>query len=466
MKKFLITLSGARPEILARCPTEQAKFEGIGGAVLTTSVLAFVSMTFALNSALEVSIFLAIPASLIWALAIMSLDRWLVGTMQADGPRRWRLALPRVIMAVLLGLAISTPLVLQIFNAEIEAQIVEIKQERANSFADQQAEGTVGQNVARLRKNVSSLQKVVASNGDVPLDPARDPKIKALTKERNAQQAQATKHYNEWQCQLYGGDRCPRKGDGVLAQASKRAYDKAKARVDLINGQIEDRKAELADTDEGAKQIRLATAKSELPKAQDELDAALRAQRDLQAAFDAENRASDGLLIRLQALNEVSGQDITLRTAHILLFLLFLLIECLPVAVKLMQRSGNYEKVLAVAANHELRNARDSIAPQFGARPSPQAENGPTTVWDIWTPRAEQPEPVIPDSFKPEPTPTMTVPPPRPHTEPTPTMPDEGENRGSLDDELLREMSDTRTIRKPGPDTSRSGEFELFPDET
>lgn len=55
MRTLLITLSGARPEILKLCPTEQGKFEGIGGAVLTTSVLAVVSMTFALNSALGVS---------------------------------------------------------------------------------------------------------------------------------------------------------------------------------------------------------------------------------------------------------------------------------------------------------------------------------------------------------------------------------------------------------------------------
>ena len=65
MRKFLIALSGARSEILERCPSERGKFEGIGGAVLTTGVLATVSMAFALYSALGISAYLAVPASLI-----------------------------------------------------------------------------------------------------------------------------------------------------------------------------------------------------------------------------------------------------------------------------------------------------------------------------------------------------------------------------------------------------------------
>src|SRR4051812_20664814 len=60
LSAVLVALSGARPEVLRTCPTERGKFEGIGGAVLTTSVLAFVSMTFALNSTLGVNIVLAV----------------------------------------------------------------------------------------------------------------------------------------------------------------------------------------------------------------------------------------------------------------------------------------------------------------------------------------------------------------------------------------------------------------------
>ncbi|MEU8036230.1 DUF4407 domain-containing protein [Streptosporangium sp. NPDC049078] len=465
MRTLLIALSGARPEILKLCPTEQGKFEGIGGAVLTTSVLAVVSMTFALNSALGVSLLIAIPASLVWGLAIMSLDRWLVSTMHADGSRRWRVALPRILMAVLLGIVISTPLVLQIFKSEIDAQIVQIKQQRANEFATRQSAGSVGREVDDLRKEVTALQNVITSEGDVPLDPAKDPKVKSLTAERDAQQKQTEKLYDEWQCQLYGGKTCPRKGNGPLAQASERTYEKAKSRVDLLNRQIEERKAELTATDESSRSERLAQARQALPKTQESLDAAVRRQSDLQNAFDAENRATGGLLIRLQALNEVSGEDITLRLTHLLLILLFLLIECLPVAVKLMQKPGNYEKILNLAAKQEFRDARDSYSSQFGsAIPAPGSatrqdhDDDPASIWDIW----EEPDPLraahrVQTPVGPSNTARMT----------DPRTPDG--DLYSAEDDMLRAMPNTRVFRRSdsggGPAGERPGRIELFPDD-
>ncbi|MGJ6964289.1 DUF4407 domain-containing protein [Streptosporangium sp. G11] len=464
MRTLLIALSGARPEILKLCPTEQGKFEGIGGAVLTTSVLAVVSMTFALNSALGVSLVLAIPASLVWGLAIMSLDRWLVSTMHADGPRRWRVALPRILMAVLLGLVISTPLVLQIFKSEIDSQIVQIKQQRANDFTARQNAGSVAQELNRLRKETAALQNVITSKGDVPLDPAKDPKVKSLTAERDAQQKQADKLYDEWQCQLYGGKACPRKGNGPLAQASKSTYEKAKSRVDLLNRQIEERKSELTATDESSKRERLAQATQALPKTQELLDAAVRRQSDLQNAFDAENKATDGLLIRLQALNEVSGEDVTLRSTHLLLFLLFLLIECLPVAVKLMQKPGNYERILNLAAKQEFRDARDSYSSQFGSSiPSPGSaarpdhDDGSASIWDIW----EEPDPLRSTRRVQAPAgPSKTA-----HM----TDPQNSDNdHYSAEDDMLRAMPSTRVFRgsgSTGPAGERPGRIELFPDD-
>ncbi len=469
MRTFLITLSGARPEILKLCPTEQGKFEGIGGAVLTTSVLATVSMTFALDSALGVPLVFAVPAALVWGLAIMSLDRWLVSTMHADGPRRWRVALPRILMAVLLGLVISTPLVLQIFKSEIDAQIVQIKQQRANDFTARQNSGSVAKELTRLRTEATTLQNVITSKGDVPLDPAKDPKIKSLTAERTAQQAQTKKLYDEWQCQLYGGKTCPRKGNGPLAQASRSAYEKAKLRVDLLNQQIEGRKRDLTATDESSKKERLDQATKALPKTQELLDAAVRRQSDLQTAFDAENKATDGLLIRLQALNEVAGEDFTLRSTHLLLFLVFLLIECLPVAVKLMQKPGNYEEVLALAARREFRDARDSYVPQFGSATWSGAKGRAAPIWEIWgepgqarttrveqtkqTEQMEQPGQAVPA----QPT-TAHMNDPR----------DQGYDDYSMEDDMLRAMPDTRafhTAESPGPAGEHAGGFELFPDD-
>lgn len=67
----------------------------------------------------------------------------------------------------------------------------------------------------------------------------------------------------------------------------------------------------------------------------------------LQASFYAQEQASRGILIRLEALSQLSSNNATISAVRFLLFLLFLVIECLPVTVKLLQAPGEYEKILA-----------------------------------------------------------------------------------------------------------------------
>ena len=143
MGKFLIALSGARPEILARCPTERVKFQSLGWAILITSAMATVSMWFALTSVMGFNAVLAFPVAVIWGLIIMGIDRWLVTSMPIDGSRKWAMAIPRVVLALLLGSLISTPIVLRIFQSEINNQISVIKEERAAAFLSSQQRSSV-----------------------------------------------------------------------------------------------------------------------------------------------------------------------------------------------------------------------------------------------------------------------------------------------------------------------------------
>ncbi|WP_170201283.1 DUF4407 domain-containing protein [Actinocorallia herbida] len=362
MRDFLIILSGANRKVLAQCPSERPKFQGIGGAVLTTSVLAVFSMWFALSSAVGVSGLVALPVAVIWGLMILGLDRWLVSTLPTEGSRRFRTAAPRIAMALLMGFVISTPLVLRIFESEINAQMVVIKQRDMDTFAESQKTGANGQDVATLRATVEGFQETINKNGDVPADPAKDPRVIALSAELEGAKTEMDDDYDKWQCQLYGGAGCTKKGNGPLAEASHNAYLKSKKRVDNLTGQIEKRKNQLISRDEGARAGRVAEAKAELPKAKEQLAAAVDRQNDLQEKFDSQNTAANGLLIRLKALNEITGGNTTLTGARILLFLLFLLIECLPVLVKLMLRAENYERILEIEKRDELRRARGNYS--------------------------------------------------------------------------------------------------------
>jgi len=384
LRRLLLALSGARSEILDQCPSERVKFESLGWAILITSGMATVSMWFALSSAMGVNGFAAVLPALAWGLVIMGIDRWLITSMPIDDSRRkLAIAAPRFLLAVLLGTLISTPLVLRIFQSEINAQIAVIKAQREAGFLQQEQGSKVGQQVTYWRGQVQSLQKVVDSGGATPLNPSADPDVQSLTKQRTQEITLENQYYHNWQCQLYGGPGCPA-GQGPLANASETAYHQAQAQVAQLTQQIKQREQQLAATDKASEKARYDQANSALPAAQNQLNLALARETELQTNFDAQNEATNGILIRLQALSQLSDHDFTVTAARFLLFLLFLVIECLPVTVKLLQQPGNYERILQAERDRELREARR----KYQAKPRTAAA-GEMSMHDIWLPKTK-----------------------------------------------------------------------------
>jgi hypothetical protein len=469
VNNILISLSGARAEILKQCPTERLKFQSLGWAILITSGIATVSMWFALSSALGVNPFVAVLPAILWGLVIMGIDRWLVSSIPVGGARRWTIVIPRLLMALLLGSLISTPLVLRIFQSEVNAQIAVIKAQRASAFLAQQQHSQVGQQVTYWRKDVANLQKVIDSGGQVAINPATDPQVQSLNKQRDAEQGLEQRYYQQWQCQLYGGNGCTVKGNGPLAQASENSYHQAGAQVSLLTREIHQREQQLSATDAASKHDRLQQANSALPAAQQQLSLAVARQNVLQKNFDAQNESVNGLLIRLEALNQLSGRGFTLNIARLLLFLLFLVIECLPVTVKLLQQPGNYDKILQAAAERELREAQRAYrarpksgvaGPNIVSATTIPSRDVPITrpadlhsLWDrtvpesAWVNRGAQQslaEPSLPDDAE---------------------FSEDTEEHARLDDRALREMEDMRTGATsawPNADSdSRGGGIEL-----
>ena len=381
MKKLLIALSGAREEILERCPTERLKFQSLGWAILITSGIAVMSMWFALTSVLNLNPVLSFPIAILWGLVIMGIDRWLVTSMQGEGSRKWVITLPRLVLALLLGSLISTPLVLRIFQSEINTQVALIKQERASDFLTQQQSSAIHKQVENWTSQVAHLEKIINSRGAATVNSSSDPQIRALTSQRTAELGLEQQYYREWQCQLYGGAGCTVKGNGPLAHASQHNYRQTVAQVNTLTRQIQQRERTLAQTSAASDQSRYEQAVSALPTAQAQLSNARAQENLLRNTFEARNNATNGLLIRLEALNQLSGTNFTLNGARLLLFLLFLVIECLPVTVKLLQKPGNYEKILEQMARRELREAQNAI------RVSRRPLTGSGTLQDVRDPR-------------------------------------------------------------------------------
>ena len=363
MRRFLIWLSGAQADVIARAPTDRGRYSGIGFAILFTSSMAAISASYALSTALKVQAPFAVLLGMLWGAAIIGLDRWLVLTIQRH-ERKIQVflpALPRVALAVLFGAVISTPLMLQIFHPEIEDEIVNMRQQQAEVFLTQQQNGSIGIKIARLEHERAELSKVISSGGDGQIDPATDPTIRGLGQQLKSAQATRDKAFNDWSCQRYGKPGGCKVGDGPLAAKKKGEYDAAEAKVKRIDGQITARTNELKSDDETGRSQRVSAARDRLKTVQSELSTLTTQQNLRQKTFDAKSKASDGLLMRLKALNRVSANDSTMRTVHWTLFLFILAIECLPVLVKLLHALGKpsvYEQVLEMEEHIDLHTAR------------------------------------------------------------------------------------------------------------
>ena len=129
INEFLWSCAGVDKAVLRQCPSDYSKYAGIGGMILFTAIMAAISGGYALyfvfNSYVIAGLF-----GIFWGLLIFNLDRFIVNTMYSDGKHTisWgeiRSGLPRIIMAIFLGLVISTPLEMKIFNDQIDSQLLQ-----------------------------------------------------------------------------------------------------------------------------------------------------------------------------------------------------------------------------------------------------------------------------------------------------------------------------------------------------
>ena len=352
---FLVALSGAQPEILDQCPTERLKFQSLGLAVLITSLTAMVSMWFALTGAVGLNIAVAFPVAFVWGIVILGIDRLLVVSVPIEGSRRIAIAMPRLLLAGLLGLLIGTPLVLRVFQADIDLQIVVIKQQHTDAFLVTQQKSILGRQISIQHTTVNNLEQIIDSDGTV-VKGSSGSQLRLLTGKRSAEHASEQQYYRQWACQLYGGPGCLPPDNGPSARTLQLDYQRAAAQVATLTTDI--KQIEKASASTASNHSRYQQAIAALPEVQKQLSAYMTAETGMLEKFEKQNNEDNGLLMRLQALNELSSQNATINESRILLFILFSVIECLPIAVKLLQRQGIYEQLFKAAVYRELKEAK------------------------------------------------------------------------------------------------------------
>ncbi|UVS76925.1 DUF4407 domain-containing protein [Actinokineospora sp. UTMC 2448] len=365
MRQLLARLAGARPDVLARAPGDLGKQAAMGGVLLTTAGLAGVSAFFALHSALGLGPVAAVAAALVWFVVILNLDRMLVISMGSVSGfwHKAAVAVPRLALAFVIGAVVSTPLVLRIFQPEIEAELTSM---RAEAYQRSQVElDAAFQQIEDLTAEERRLLTVIEGRDGPSV--AGDPDVVAAKEAYE----RADEIYREAeriaQCELDGtcGSGVP--GVGESQRQKRAAADRARADRDAAKRKLDEVTAAATDRmDEGAAAA-VAAARAKLPEVQSDLSVAQERKRAAEAdAHEAQN-GNSGMLARLTALDRIGDEHSGAATARLMLFLLFLFVEILPILVKVLMSVGSdslYDRIAARSddaadADDELRVAND-----------------------------------------------------------------------------------------------------------
>jgi len=122
---FLWWCSGAHQKLLKQFPSEHSKYSGLGAVLLATFVLATISAGYAIYTVFGNWLW-TIGFAIIWGLIIFNFDRFLVSTMRKYGVSRRKqimMAVPRLALALLIGVVIARPLEMKIFEKEINVKM-------------------------------------------------------------------------------------------------------------------------------------------------------------------------------------------------------------------------------------------------------------------------------------------------------------------------------------------------------
>jgi hypothetical protein len=306
---FLCRIAGADLNILAAHPHEIIRHARIGAIILCTALLATVSMFFALST-VSGSVFLATIGGLIWGGVIFILDSFIIASYRKsdDKWKEFRIVLPRLVLALVLGASISIPLELKVFSTEIGETMKDMNKKKDLDNYDLE-KATYEKEIAPYMQEKENLKNETAGMKD-QLKPYSD-KVNKLE--------------NDLSDEIGSRGRTGKYGKGPVAEEIESQLDSARlARLK-------------AETDFLPKMVYNNTRVMQL----DSIIATVKQQPIV-------NSALGGISAQLDALKVLKAKNSHVRFAYWIFMLLILGIETAPIFVKLFSPKGSYDEVLAM----------------------------------------------------------------------------------------------------------------------
>lgn len=300
---FLWWCAGAHQQLLKQFPSEHSKYSGLGGVILATFVLAAISSGYAIYSIFN-NVGWTLLFAVIWGLIIFNFDRFLVSTMRKYGVSRRKqlwMAVPRLALALLIGVTIARPLELKIFEKEIDTKVVEnIHKKIQLNDSLLQAENTALMQTTEAERNRLMGRKLSIEDTLHRLQ------------QSYVQEADGT-----------GGS--GQRGVQELTRLKMNAWTTASQQYGPELLQLQ--------TDIARQDSILAGAKTSL--------------QDKRKQYETSAKANVGFLERNKALTDLAGEESSVFWTSLLLSMLIILIEVGPILSKLIVPVGPYDIALA-----------------------------------------------------------------------------------------------------------------------
>ncbi|MCX2965402.1 DUF4407 domain-containing protein [Gordonia aquimaris] len=352
---FFAQVGGARRDVLERMPGQLPRQAAMGAVIMTTAVFAAVSATYALLIADVTDVLLiAIVFGIGWGIAILNLDRMLVmGMGKERNPKRLiMLAIPRVFLALVIGVVISTPLMLKIFEPEVDAQLQKNILTQQEELRSQLQGSTTASDLAAAKGTLNELRATI--NAGPTTDPAANSEVKAIQSEIDALAKTASTQKSDYEkaraaalAEEDGTGGTGVAGCAAACVAKQRVANEAQARWDATTQQIAAKEAKKQQTINALRPQLLEESKQAIADAQRDIPHVQQTVNDLQQKVDAANGTSHevalnntGLIARLKALSDVTASDGTTRMARLAVAALFICLELLPVIFKVLTNLG------------------------------------------------------------------------------------------------------------------------------
>lgn len=330
INEFLWSCAGVNKKVLRQCASDYAKYAGIGGTILFTAIMAALSGGYAmyfvfndepiggeqisdvvLQSHNNYATWIAIAFGIFLGLLIFNLDRFMVNTMYSDGKhtiskQELKSGAPRILMAIFLGLVISTPLEMKIFSDQITAQVA-----IDNGLRGKKAREAYQYLYDDLKKYED--QKKVIENETAKL----------RQEYLNAEQ--------DKKIEIEGKAASGKEGKGPVYQE--------KANL------AEVKKAEYENYD-ASKALELETLNNDIAQTKKNIK--------IQEEQNKKDVTNNGFAVRYQAFQKVEYGDWHLALASWMITLLFVIIETAPTFFKMMMQDGAYDNLLN-AEKHRVK---------------------------------------------------------------------------------------------------------------